>query len=206
MSIKCSKCYYNNLSSSAYCQECGEKLHKEDSSKKNSDSKSLHEEIEEVSDIIFKPKKSGLSIKNIIVGLFVIGVVGFLGLLVLAFVFSDDGYDTTDYDYDTATSDNTVFPIYQLSLEDVDSEWIGQTFYLTGVLKNSHNLPASDVTIRIDFYRDQTQTKLFDTRFVTVAGASANGAYSFREPVYIQIPSQETFWYVAQIDNADYLQ
>lgn len=217
MKIKCPECEFENLSGSDYCQECGHNLNIASNSKteKNADNTtnetkpldSVSETIGKIDDVIFKPKKSGFSIKNVTIGVIVVGGLGFLGLIFLAMLPSDDYTysDTGTTTVDTTSYQNGYFPLTSLTVENIDSEWIGNTFYLKGVLKNTNARPAGNVSLRVDFYWDEETKQLFDTRFVTVAGVSANGAYSFSEPVYINDPNGQ-FWYLVTITGADYLE
>lgn len=204
--MKCQECSYENLSHSSYCQECGTPLKKSQSKKDNtSPENSIRHEIERLDDVIFKPKKNGGFVSRAIKIFFVLAGIGFIGLIglgILVAVFSDDN---TSYSTDPVETDLTSFPLGYLEIQELDSEWVGQQFYISGVLKNSYSTGASDVKVRVDFYKDENEEELFDTRYITILGVSANGAYSFDEPVYIN-PYDGRFWYVTQIESAEYLQ
>ncbi len=204
--MKCTNCSYDNLPHSEFCQECGSPLKNHSTGKSKPHEKTLREEIEKIDDVIFKPKEQGSFIGNIIKLFFAIAGIGFIGIVVLIFLgalFSDSDTSTPDT-VATSQSDLTIFPVGYLEIKDLDSEWVGQQFYVKGVLKNSYSSPAQNVRVRVDFYKDNNQQQLFDTRYMTLLGVSANGAYSFDEPVYIN-PYDGQFWYVTQIESAEYL-
>lgn len=199
--MKCLRCDYNNDSDSTFCQECGDKLatqHKLKSSRSKSKT-SFAGQLDDVQDIIFHPsKKEGGIFRTILAGIGVLVVLG-VAIVILAAVFSTDS-STTSTPTDT-TQQPTGFPLYKLSIDDIDSEWQGETLVITGVIKNSYSQSAKNVSLKIDFYHDEATTKLFDTRYVTILGAPANGAYSFEEPVYVR-PSGK-FWYLITVDSAE---
>lgn len=204
--MKCTNCSFDNLPHSEFCQECGASLKKQSSGESKAQEKSLRQEIEKIDDVIFHPKKKGSFIGNIIKLSLIVGGVGFIGLvglIILGSLYPDES-TSTDTTTNTVEADLTSFPVGYLEIKDLDSEWIGQQFYVKGVLKNSYSSPAGNVRVRVDFYKDKNQQQLFDTRYITLLGVSANGAYSFDEPVYIN-PYDGQFWYVTQVESAEYL-
>lgn len=200
MNITCSKCGTDNTEDSLFCQECGHKLSGTTSSPRHSHSdSSLHEAIEKIDDVMFKPNKRSSTFRNIVI-ILVILIVGFF---IVLFISSDENGTTSNQTQDSST----VFPIENLSIpeDELNAEWVGQIFHIKGVLKNQHTQAAGNVSVRVDFYNDKEMKHLFDTRYITLIGVSANGAYSFNEPVYINVPSSQNFWYTAQIQSAEYL-
>lgn len=204
--MKCQECSYDNLPHSDFCQNCGFSLKKHPHKEDESPVSSIRQEIEKIDDVIFKPKKNGSFIGKALKLFFVIAGIGFVGLVGLIFliaVFDSETPSTSNAD--SIETDSTTFPIGYLEIQDLDSDWVGQQFYISGVLKNSYSLGAKDISVRVDFYKDENEEELFDTRYITILGVIANGAYSFEEPVYIN-PYDGRFWYVTQIESADYIQ
>jgi len=198
MKIKCPDCSYSNLEKSEFCQNCGYDLTKKGSSNKN-EAKSIHEQIEDIDDIIFKPKKKGISIKNIFIGLVVLGAIGFIGLLILAAVPTNE-----DNSNEQITSEPTTFPISYLNIADYEILYddAGESFF-TGVLKNTYTKAARNVKVRLDFYYDEALKKHFDTRNTIIEnGAEQNGAFSFQIPLTFY--PQDKYWWVWKIESADY--
>ncbi|MGI5826773.1 MAG: zinc ribbon domain-containing protein [Patescibacteria group bacterium] len=198
--MKCKNCGFANPEDSVFCQECGEKLSEEVSSKQKTKDLSIHEEIEEgIDDVLFIPKKKkSNAARNIIIGLLIL-----IAFLFFVSVFSSDS--TTQTNTNSTDIVDQAFPISYLSIKDLDSEWGGYNrniLYLKGTLKNDFNELAVDVSLRVDFFRDKETTDLFDTRYITIIGVPANGAYSFKE----EVPSfftDKRFWYNVQIVGAE---
>jgi len=203
MKIKCPQCSFENLKESEFCQECGYKL----SSKKIETieksrtglAASLHEEIEKIDDVIFKPKKKGVSFKNIIIGVVVVGALAFTGLLLLAsFTPGESGTD------EQITSEPTAFPISYLNITDYEIQYddSGESYFV-GVLKNTYSKAVRNVRVRLDFYHDEALSKHFDTRNTIIeSGAEPNGAFSFQIPLTFY--PQDFFWWIWKIKSADY--
>ena len=210
MKIKCTKCGFANLENSSFCQDCGFEMggqaKKARTQNIEESKKNLHKHIEEIDDVIFKPKKKGSAIGRLF-KLFLIavgiGIVGIIILALLAFSQTDNSYNTPETVSDKPVVPDT-FPVGYLSIEDLDSDWVGQQFYVKGILKNSYNYGAKNVVVRVDFYKDKAQQQLFDTRYVTIVGVPKSGAYSFTEPVYIN-PYDGQFWFVLTADSAEIL-
>jgi|GEM_PF-3376653 len=203
--MKCGNCSFDNLPDSVFCQKCGTPLKKHSTDKPKTKEKSFRQEIEKIDDVIFHPKKKSSSVGNIIKLFLIVGGIGFVGLVGL--IILDSSYSEevlpTDKTTNTVEIDLTSFPVSYLEIKDLDSEWIGQQFYVKGILKNSHSSPALDVRVRVDFYKDEDLQELFDTRYVTILVVPANGAYSFKEPVFIN-PYDGQFWYITRIESAEY--
>lgn len=211
MEIKCPHCSYKNLEDSQYCQECGIDLSLQNSKNssepllekdKKKETISDYKHVEEISDVIFKPKEKTGFFKRMIkvaVVLFGISLLGLLGLLVLSFIFQDGKSSSAGIQQET-----TTFPISNLSIENYDIVYVDSESYLTGILKNSSSKDVTNVRARLDFYNDQAKTSHFDTRRVTIEyGVDSHGAFSFQVPLYIY--PEEQFWYVIQIESAEYL-
>jgi len=94
MKTECPDCGYNNLEKSEFCQNCGYDLSKKGDVSKKSDVKTLHEQIEDIDDIIFKPKKKGVSLPKIILIIFsVLGGI-FILLVIWYVIFPGDDSST----------------------------------------------------------------------------------------------------------------
>lgn len=202
MKIKCPQCSYANLKGSEFCQECGYKLSpkKLETTGKNQTglATSLHEEIEKIDDVIFKPKKKKSLIKKIFLWVLIIGGVGFGGLILFALFPGEDG------DITTVQTEPAAFPISYLNIIDYDIIFddYGESFFM-GTLKNAYSIAARNVKVRLDFYRDEGLKQHFDTRTVTINnGAEANGAFSFEVPLTFY--PQDLFWWLWKIESADY--
>lgn len=194
MTVKCTYCGYKNIENSKFCRDCGNKLN---TFKKQDAKKTFYNEIETIKDVIFIPKKKGLSVTNIIVGLFIAGcvLVGALGLAVI--YYNDDTAVNTLIDPET-------FPITYLNIADGEIIYDdSDESYFVGTLKNTYTKAARKVLIRLDFYRDEALEKQFDTRSQIIEnGAEANGAFSFQLPLTFY--SQDKYWYTWKIEGADY--
>jgi len=187
MRIKCPQCSFENLEESNFCQECGYNLRNINETEVE-ETKSIHEEIEEIDDVIFQPKKKRISFKNIIIGVLVFGFLVFVGLLVLAGLYNSD----------------TSFPISYLNITDykIIYDDYGESYFV-GTLKNAYSKAVRNVRVRLDFYYDKALTQLFDTRKVVIEnGAEANGAFSFVKPLYFY--PQNQYWWIWKIEGADY--
>ena len=198
MKKKCAKCGFENLEDSEFCQECGTQL----TLKTESKSYSFNEGIEKIEDVVFKPKKKGFVGR--IIKLFLILAICFIGLIVFVMLLPTNESTQTGTK-NTNDVDLTSFPINELSIEELDAEWVGQQLYIKGILKNNYSNPAKNVGIRVDFYKDKEMKQLFDTRYITVVGVSAKGAYNFNEPIDINEPPSQQPWYNVQIESAEYL-
>lgn len=201
MNMKCPNCSYKNLPNSIFCQECGTSIEKQPYKEVNSQEKSFRHEIEKIEDIIFTPKKKTHTIRNLLL------IISFFVIIIIFAVISENNTNNNSTSTDNATDsqiDLTSFPISKLQIEELNSEWVGQQLYIKGILKNSYSLPAGNIKVRVDFYKDKNNQQLFDTRYMTMIGVSANGAFRFNEPIYIN-PYYEQFWYFAQIESAEFL-
>ena len=176
MKTKCPDCGYDNLEKSKYCQNCGYDLAKKGDVPKKAEAKTLHEQIEDIDDIIFKPKKKGISLKNIIIGVVVLGALGFIGLIILAALPTDQNTSN-----EQSAAEPTSFPISYLNITDYEILYndAGES-YFTGILKNTYSKAARNVKVRLDFYYDEALKKHFDTRNTIIeSGAESDGAFSF---------------------------
>lgn len=183
-----------------FCQECGFNLSSRIAEAVVETKRAIHEEIQEIGDVIFKPKKKGISFKNILLLFFIIGALGLGGLVLLAWLTSDGVSNTGT----TTESQPTTFPISYLNIENYEIIFddVGET-YFTGTLKNTYSKVARNVKVRLDFYRDEALKQHFDTRNVTIInGAEANGAFSFKVPLTFY--PQDLFWWLWKIEGADY--
>lgn len=98
--MKCPKCDFENLNSSEFCQECGFDLSIKDYKKP------VHKELEEIDDVIFKPKKKkGGITRLILISLAILG--GFFVLLVVWYAIFPD--EDTSTDYSTTPSTETTY-------------------------------------------------------------------------------------------------
>ena len=154
---------------------------------------------DEVSDVIFKPKKRSNSVVWIL--LTSITFVIILGLILVNQSPSDP--TVQERNANSEIQQDSVFPIYYLSIDNTEGDWIGNQFYIKGTIKNDHSLLAKDIRIRVDFTKNKDGTGLFDTRFITIPAVPANGAYSFKEPVYINEPPTQNWWWNMQIISVD---
>jgi len=95
--MKCPRCDFENLNSSEFCQECGFDLSKKEYKKP------LHKEIEEVDDVIFKPrKKTNPLVKLVLVSFAILG--GLFVLLVIWYAVNpEEDTSTTDYSISSAS-------------------------------------------------------------------------------------------------------
>ena len=194
--MKCYKCGFVNEIGSQFCQECGAKQKKTTKRKGG-----VYAEIkEEINDVIFQPEKRRFSwIKAI----FITGGAIVLLFIVLIWIGSSESYvDTTGVDNQETSGVATSFPIQYLELNNVVAEWINEDLYLSGTLKNNYDQAVKDVSVRVDFYWDQAQKQLFDTRYITIIGAAAKGAFSFSEALYAYPTKQ--FWYTYLVESASY--
>lgn len=204
MKIKCPQCLLENLKGSKFCQECGFELSPENLKKvKTGIAASLHEEIEKIDDVIFRPKKREMFSKKPIerfVFIACVGtILGFIGIMVLASLSSEES-QTTNIKTESAT-----FPISYLNI--VDSDLIYDDYfesYFTGTIKNFYSRAARNVSVRLDFYYDKDLKRHFDTRIVTIwNGAEENGAFSFQVPINFY-PRDHQSWWTWKIESADY--
>ena len=199
MKIKCPRCSFENIKSSEFCQECGYKLSLENLKKAEAGiATSLHEEIEKIDDVIFKPKKGKSLFKKIILWTLIIRGVGFVGLMVLGSLPSDES-STTEEQTEPAT-----FPVSYLNITDYDVIYddYGESYFV-GILKNAYSKVARNVKVRLDFYYDEALKRHLDTRNVVIeSGAEPNGAFSFEKPLYFY--SADQYWWIWKIESADY--
>ena len=202
MKIKCPQCSFENLEGSTFCQECGYNLRSKKPQPITSKiTTSIHEEIEKIDDVIFKPKKKGV-LKKIIAWILIIGVVGFVGLILLASLPAEE-VDTTSSQSE-AQSDPEVFPITYLNITDYEIIYDDYAeSYFTGTLKNAYSKAALNVKVRLDFFHDEAMKRIFDTRNVVIQnGAEANGAFSFE--IALSFNPQGVYWWFLKIEGADY--
>lgn len=214
MPLICENCGVENKARSLFCKGCGNKLiHK--SIKKSDPIRKLPNFSEnEIEDILFIPQKKRDYLRSFINFLAwfvaILCVIGFLAYFLLPEEFEGGTYTELDSTYEEQeeyipdNQNNRYFPIFNLELTKIDSEWKGEQFYLTGTIRNSYYEPAKNIKIRVDFSTDEAGLKVFDTRYITLDGVSKNGAYTFREPVFINNPEGK-FWFVAQIESAENL-
>lgn len=199
MKTKCSECGYNNLDNSRYCQNCGDDLSEKSDDSKKSDTKTLREQVEDIDDIIFKPRKKDISLKNIIIGVVVLGTLGFIGIIILAALPTDQNTSN-----EQSAAEPTSFPISYLNITDYEILYddAGES-YFTGILKNNYSKAVRNVKVRLDFYYDEALKKHFDTRYAIIeSGAESNGAFSFEVPLTFY--PQGKYWWIWKIERADY--
>lgn len=202
MKIKCPQCSYTNLKGSEFCQECGHKLNLREieATKKNKTriATSLHEEIEKIEDVIFKPTRKKNPIKKIFLWVLIVSSVGFLSLILLASLPGEESDITTNQ------TETETFPISYLNI--TDHEIIYDDYdesYFVGTLKNTYSKAARNVKVRLDFYYDEAMKRHFDTRNAIIEkGAEASGAFSFEVP--INFYPQDQYWWIWKIESADY--
>ncbi len=193
---------FENLKGSKFCQECGFELTSENLKKVKTIAASLHEEIEKIDDVIFRPKKKEMFSKKPIerfVFIACVGtILGFIGITVLASLSSEKS-QTTNIKTESAT-----FPISHLNITDYDIIYDDYfESYFVGTLKNAYSGAARNVSVRLDFYYDEALKRHFDTRIVTIwSGAEANGAFSFQVPINFYPRGQS--WWTWKIESADY--
>lgn len=202
--MKCDKCGFDNSAGSAFCQECGDKLTNEGLPVKNNTVKyRVYKQIETgIDDVMFVPKKrKGNKVFNIILVCLILVVCFLVGKI---FINSSSG-DSSAFQI-TPTPFVETFPLNQLSLKNLDSEWSGYgnnaILYIKGTLMNNYSQSAKNVEIRIDFYGKEDNEDLFDTRYITISGVSYNGAYSFNEPIY-GFNSLKKFWWQLTVISAE---
>lgn len=194
--MTCKKCGFINEKGSHFCQECGYKLNVLIKKKAG-----VYAEIrDEISEVVFQPERRKFPwVKAILV---IGGIIVLLFVLLIWIGASESNTDTTNVDSQEVSSVVTSFPLQYLELSNVEAEWINEELYLSGILKNNFDQAVKDVSVRVDFYWDQAQKQLFDTRYVTIIGAAAKGAFSFSEALYAYPVKQ--FWYTFQIEGASY--
>lgn len=203
--MKCSNCGFSNIEFSKFCQNCGEKLEGNEindlNTKKSVTNKYVKLIDDEVTDYVFEPKRNNNSTAAFwLIGIFIV-ITGF-------FVFLSSSAEDISVPEVDSLDESTIetpssFPISLLSIENVDSEWIGNVLYLKGTLRNRSSSAAKDIEVRVDFTQNENGTGLFDTRYITLTAVASNGAYTFSEPVYID-PPFETWWYNMQVETASY--
>lgn len=195
--MECPNCFFKNLAHSIYCQNCGEKLsfHAENQFQPDQ----LFNKIDnEISDILFTPKKKNSFLKFTLIGVLIIVIA-----VLLMGVYSI--WLREQYSDSAVTANNTVpteFPIADLKIEDSDLTWKGTALFFNGTIKNSYTKPAQNIKVRIDLYHDKETQHLFDTRYATIMGVPSDGAYTFDIPIYAS-PDGD-FWWVQKIESADF--
>ena len=202
--MKCLNCSFENLDDSSFCQQCGANLTTGyDSVEDLYRTKKISSST--INDIVFLPKsQTGFFwkfAKGILLG---VGVLT-IGLIFLAFLVAESPSNSTNapsLDTPRTVMPNDLFPLTLLELQEIDSEWVGSDLFITGIIKNSYFKTARNIRIRLDFYRDKNRSKMFDTRYITLPGVPAKGAYSFKEPVYLN-DAEASFWYEAEIVSAE---
>lgn len=90
MKIKCPKCGFENEQGSHYCQSCGHNLNIQDTqapqSTQSQQPTNLHQAVEKMDEVVFKPQKSKITIVKVIVGILVILGLIFVILFAIGFV------------------------------------------------------------------------------------------------------------------------
>lgn len=205
--MKCNNCGKNNPEDSLYCENCGDKI--KHLVKKHKDLERFERISEEISDVLFTPKKSntGTYTAWVIVAILVVLIVGLMYWVMIGRYNQSNFQGSSGFESPTPTIDYSqpgTFPISYLSIEKTSLEWQGQNLFYNGVLKNTYSMPAKNIKIRIDLYYDQEAKDLFDTRYIMVTGVAAEGAFTFSEQVFAY-PTKR-FWSVATITSADFYQ
>lgn len=183
--MKCHKCNFNNLTDSRFCQSCGSAV-----------IQSNKRFAQNLDDYVFVPANKSHVLRNSAIFLFIVAVL-FLGFVALS--NSDSSINTSNSNTEV---DNSIPSVNDLAIEDGKLEWITNDLYFSGILKNNSDSVVKNVKVRIDFYKDEELTQLFDTRFVTIAGAAPNGAFTFEEQVYAHPDNK--FWYTHVISSGDF--
>jgi hypothetical protein len=206
MNNKCKNCFFENDVDSIFCQECGYSMDAEKISLKNIDKSPKHKHLD-IDDVIFQPREKNNNFITFLKFLIMIVVVGFI-LLVMIGVFSQTSTNQQNTQVTThPTPDPQIesdsFPLSDLILQNLSTEWAEQgVLNIQGTLTNTNMRSAQNVNVRVDFYKDEDNTQLFDTRYITISGVSYRGAYSFSESVKINITRK--FWYTLTIVSAEY--
>lgn len=199
--MKCDECSFENATDSVYCQECGNKLVREE--KRKSEGNRVKHISRDLNDVVFIPKKK-TSWGAIIALVFALLGIGFVGLVLLGQGYENETQKTSAVPTPYAESQNTqIFPINQLVLENGKTQYVDEQMYFTGLLKNNHLEPAVDVAIRLDFAWDEAMQKKFDSRYVFIDYVAANGVRTLRELVDVYVPPNRTFWTSYLIEKAD---
>jgi hypothetical protein len=202
MRINCKQCGYVNLPDSKFCQRCGFKLPQLGKSSVETAQPKIYDQIEELDDVIFRPKKRSSNLAMWIL----IAIILFFALVVFV-VYIATLSEETDVGTNVETTHKETtpvqFPVNYLTLDNLDSEWVGTTLYIKGTIKNDYTEVARNLDLRIDFAWDSENKSVFDTRYIKLEGVSAKGAYSFNEPVFINQP-EDKFWYTVTLVGADY--
>lgn len=90
MKIKCPKCGFENEEGSDYCQSCGHNLNIQDTqappSTQSQQPTNLHQAVEKMDDVVFKPQKSKITIVKVIIGILVVLGLIFVILFVIGFI------------------------------------------------------------------------------------------------------------------------
>ena len=206
--MKCKNCGHENPKDSSFCEKCGEKFEIKQERVYEGEGVGVSKgRVAELDEVLFVPKKKGGSGWWAVLGvLFVLGAIAIIYLISLGNSSSTDTTTSGANAEPTTAPEDTAFPLSYLTIENLGSEWGGannNVFYLSGTLKNTYTKSAKNVEIRVDFYKDKAQQNLLDTRYVTVAGVSYNGAYTFNEEVSTFNFKNQQFWYTASIVSAE---
>lgn len=89
-----------------------------------------------------------------------------------------------------------------LSVEDEELVEIESERFYKGIIKNTSNKNAKNIKIRLDFSEDTITGEVFDTRFIIISEAAANGAYTFNERV-ADFTTEKEFKYTTVIESAE---
>ncbi len=197
----CHNCGFENDSDAVFCESCGKSVSEAEASprEKKSGLKSRYADIfeneSELNDVIFTPKtKRSSPWIRIFLGF---SLVVFIIFALLVYEESSSSEAPT---YSPAPQVST-FQLHQLALENLDSKFIGQAYYLTGTVVNNSDKFLEDIYLRVDFFRNENQTGLFDTRFISVDILAPRAAYSFEELMNISPPTDE-WWWVMTVEDA----
>lgn len=191
----CKACNFENVPDSVYCQECGNKLH--DISNNKLDFESKKSISEELSEVIFIPKKKSNTATLLLLTI----ILGFVGLIAIFILFNSESYQEQSPPAESEVT--SQFPIHLLSLEDVETTIVENQLFFLGKLKNDSNEHAVDVVIRLDFSWDKAGVNKFDSRFIFIDYVAANGVRSLREPVDIYIPPNKEYWINYVVESAE---
>lgn len=198
MNIECPQCFLENLPGSSYCQECGSTLEVKESTKPSGP---ITKEIEEVSDVIFKPRSK--SSRSTWLAILTSIIFVFFGLLLLLLLLPTSGDE--EYVSNTTNEQRPVdFPISYLQITKPDIVYDNSDEpYFAGTLKNTYTEAVRNVKVRLDFYYDEALENYFDTRIVTInSGAESGGVFSFEVP--LNFYPYDEFWWIWEIEGADY--
>lgn len=148
---------------------------------------------EELSDVIFVPQKNKYGVKHLLVGSLVI-------IIAVVVIVGWPSNETPLPAQENSSTPTNLIP--RLIIEDIDSKWVNQNLYITGVIRNNNNQPVFNIIVRVDFFSDKENKNLFDTRIFTIEGMAPKSAFTFEKPANIR-PKYNQWWYALTVIDAE---